>query len=179
MLGKYDKLFRQAVPDYEVITVVYLEGKFKLASFDDNLRIKIDDTDLLRHPALLSPEFELSQYENVSYPLERCVIYDGGSRSFNASKHLAEVKEYWERLGSSGMTLEEALKERWPEKDYESMEKLAEAKSSVWGNVNEGALGALCGAYQRRWTDSFRKKTAEKDSLRKFCGKRVSKLCKL
>ena len=176
ILGKYDKLFKDAFPEYSGTHVVYLEGKFKLASSSDNLRIKIDDTDLLRHPAVLAPEFELSQYESVAYPLERCVVYDGGSRSFNAAKHLAEVKEYWEKLGDSGMTLEEALKERWPEKGYESIDNLAAEKKDVWAGVNEGALGALCNAYSRRWNDSFRKKASGKDSLRTFCGKRMERL---
>lgn len=176
ILETYDKLFKKTFKEYENTYIVYLEGKFKLASNDDKLHIKIEDTDLLRYPALLSPKFEYSQYDSLAYPLERCVIYDGGSRSFNVTKHIAEVKEYWEELSEQQMTLEEALKERWPEKEYTIKEYFFKYKKELWHGISNDTLSKIYDAYEKRWTNNFKKKVSKKESLKNFCFKRLEKL---
>ena len=61
-------------------------------------------------------ELGRSQAECVTYPLERCAIYDAGSRAFDVPAYLADVRGYWEqvvRLAGEGWTLGAALGERW------------------------------------------------------------------
>jgi len=178
VLETYHQLFCKTFKEYENTYVIYLEGRFKLASDSDSLRIKITDTDLLRYPALLSPEFELSQYSSLAYPLERCIIYDGGSRSFNVKKHMREVVEYWETLSKEDMTLEEALKERWPEKEYATKEEFLKYKKETWQGTSKDTLNKIYDAYANRWTTSFKKKASKKESLEKFCTQRIAKLIK-
>ena len=89
VMAQYDELFRSVFPEYEGSTVIYLEGKFHLADSKTKLRIVEQGTDLLRHPALLAPEFERSQFDHPRHLIEPCTIYDGGSRSFDSTKHRA------------------------------------------------------------------------------------------
>jgi hypothetical protein len=89
-----------------------------MATHHTPMRIKIDGTDLLRANGLLAPEFILSNYESPAFPIERCTIYDAGSRAFDVVEYLADVTEYWEKcaeLATSGVTFQELLKERFPE----------------------------------------------------------------
>ena len=107
---------RELSPAYEGSAVVYLEGRFRLADADTGLRIVEPGTDLLRKGALLAPAFAASQRESIAYPLERCAIYDAGSRAFDIPAYLADVRRYWTqvaRFAEEGWTLTEALAERW------------------------------------------------------------------
>jgi hypothetical protein len=95
---------------------VYLEGRFTLAAADTPVRIVLPGTDLLRRDALLAPEFTASQFDAVTHPLERCAIYDAGSRAFDVAAYLRDVRRYWHQvaeLARNGFTLEEAIAERW------------------------------------------------------------------
>ena len=104
------------------ITVIYFEGKFAVASEDSLLSIKIPGTDLLRRDCEMAPEFISSQYENPLYPLERCTIYDAGSRAFYQREYLEDLIEYWQEvrtLAEGGMLFSEYLAERAPVLDPE------------------------------------------------------------
>ena len=99
-------------------TVVYFEGIFGVAGPRTPITIKLDGTDLLRRDGVMAPEFIDSQYDNPCYPLERCTIYDAGSRAFHVPEYLEDVVDYWRQVSSQadgGMSLEELLKERCPE----------------------------------------------------------------
>lgn len=98
-------------------TVVYLEGIFEVASEATPLRTKIPGTDLLRRSCLMAPEFLESQYTDPCFPLERCTIYDAGSRAFEVPHYLEDVRNYWQevaQLGGSGVGFRELLQERCP-----------------------------------------------------------------
>ena len=85
---------------------------------ETRLRIGIPGTDLVRFDALLAPDFEQSQYEDPAYPLERCGIYDAGSRAYDIPHYLEDLREYWSKvlaLAEGGWSLGEALHERWPQ----------------------------------------------------------------
>ena len=153
-LLKYDELFRQHFPKYEESHVVYFEGKMRMVDSHTKLVIGIPGTDLIKLDALISPELEMAQYRDVAPVLERCVIYDAGSRSFDVREYLEDVVSYWEQvrgLGKRGYTLREALKERWPETEYASLELLKEVKSKTWPGVPESDIEALYQAYRQRW----------------------------
>lgn len=68
----------------------------------------------------MAPEFSESQYEDPAFPLERCVIYDAGSRAFWVREYAADVRAYWEQvlhLAERGISFRDYLQERFPELD--------------------------------------------------------------
>lgn len=98
----------------------YIEGRFVVPDKDTPVSIKLTGTDLIRRDALMAPEFIHSQYELPFYPLERCVIYDAGSRAFWIREYVADVIEYWEEtkaLAAEGISFADLLAERFPEID--------------------------------------------------------------
>lgn len=118
VLTHVDRLFRERFPDYERTVLVYLEARFHMVNDDSRLRIAIPGTDLIRLGALQAPEFAATVTANPAYALERCFIYDAGSRAFDIPTYILDVTEYWEqllRLADDGWSLEDALLERWPD----------------------------------------------------------------
>jgi hypoxanthine-guanine phosphoribosyltransferase len=108
-------------PSFEGASIFYLEGRFEIAATESPLTIKCTGSDLIRSQgSVLAPAFVESQYESSSFPLERCAIYDAGSRAFWSPGYLDELKEYWQEnlaLANSGITFEALLEERFPELD--------------------------------------------------------------
>ncbi|MCD6310599.1 MAG: hypothetical protein J7M18_07770 [Candidatus Eremiobacteraeota bacterium] len=175
ILAKHQDDYRKYF-DFEDCYVFYIEGCFGLADEKTNLAIKIPGTDLLRYPALLSPEFELSQYERLSSILERCIIYDVGAKSFEPMNFLLEIKSYWEELSSADMTLMEACKERWPEKEYENLKALYSVKEEQWKGIGKNFIRKLYRSYKDRWTPGFIKKAQKTGSLESYCNRRIKEI---
>jgi hypothetical protein len=99
-------------------TVVYFEGIFGVAGPRTPVTIKLDGTDLLRRDGVMAPEFIESQYESPCFPLERCTIYDAGSRAFHVAEYLSDVLDYWRQVhaqAEGGLSFAELLTERCPE----------------------------------------------------------------
>ncbi len=125
ILAAIDDELRASQKNYRGSTVVYFEGVFSVASaqgFSDRpkLSISIDGTDLLRTRSILAAEFLESQYQNSCYPLERCTIYDAGSRAFDTDQYFLDIKDYWTKtlaLAEKGMSFSALLAERFPELD--------------------------------------------------------------
>lgn len=118
ILQEYEKIWSKTFADFEGIDIFYVEGKFHLADSKTPVRIKWQGTDLLRRDSILMPEFARSQDESVAYALERCTIYDAGSRAYDVEEYTADVRGYWEQvlsLAKQGVTTEEYLQERFPE----------------------------------------------------------------
>ncbi len=165
-LAAFDAKCRERFSGYQGSVAVYLEGRFTLAEGGLELRIAIPGTDLVKPRALLAPEFALSQYEALSYPLERCVVYDAGSRAFDVPHYLEDVLEYWRELRNlarRGWPLLEALRERWPDtpgKDTwltrawngipHALQNYEQARNERWQQLSDSAalgpeaLEALC-----------------------------------
>jgi len=100
--------------------VVYFEGVFGVAGPHTPIRIKIDGTDLLRRDGAIAPEFLRSQLDDPAFPIERCTIYDAGSRAFHIPEYLEDVIDYWSKvkaLADEGVTCSELANERCPEID--------------------------------------------------------------
>ena len=117
IIEEADKKCREIFPEYEKSIVIYFEGRFEVANKETELFIKITGTDLLRLGSLMAPEFIESQYENPAYPLERCTIYDAGSRAFWLQEYYGDLKEYWESvllLAENGISYAELLEKRFP-----------------------------------------------------------------
>lgn len=118
IIEKVDAVCRERFPNYTGSQVIFLEGIFGVADEESPLQIALSGTDLLRSPALMAPEFIKSQDDALQYALERCTIYDAGSRAFQVKTYLRDVHEYWTQvaeLARKGTTLPEYLKERYPE----------------------------------------------------------------
>jgi hypothetical protein len=130
---------------------------------------------------LVSPEFALSQYEDVSYPLERCTIYDAGSRSFDIPEYMHDVLDYWEqmkKLAERGFTLFEAMKERWPEAGWESFDQFSEERIREWHGLDDSFLVQLHRAYRSRWDERFIKTSKANKPLIELCNRRIEQLSK-
>ena len=159
-------------PAYERTVLVYLEGRFRLVDSGHELRIGIPGTDLIRKGAQIAPELELSTYDGPAVPLERCAIYDAGSRAFAVSRYAEDLLGYWEALrglAERGWTLCEALKERWPATEYTDRGTFREAKAQAWGGVSEELLDALFAANER----GFGGDEASADALAELCAQRI------
>jgi hypothetical protein len=118
ILEEYYDIWKKEFPDFEGIDVFYMEGKFHLADSKTPVTIKLQGTDLLRRDSVLMPEMAQSHDEDIAYALERCTIYDAGSRAYDVEEYAADVAEYWEQvhdLAKKGMTTEKYLEERYPE----------------------------------------------------------------
>lgn len=134
ILEKNDRLLKRSFPEYEGATAIYLEGRFALAEDDTPLRIAIPGTDLIRRDALLAPELVASESEDPAFSLERCAVYDAGSRAFDVPTYLDDVLGYWQQLAAlaaEGLTLAAALAERRP-------------GAPVPAKADAAALAALC-----------------------------------
>ncbi len=118
IMERLDAKCREEFPSYKGSRVVYVEGVFGVATEDSELQVALGGTDLLRDNAVLAPEFAESQSESPSFPIERCTIYDAGSRAFHVAEYLDDVREYWEQvkaIAENGTTYSEYLKERYPD----------------------------------------------------------------
>lgn len=118
VIGHFHDAWKKEFPDFEGADVVYVEGKFHLADSKTDVSIKLQGTDLLRRDCLLMPAFIRHQEEELSYALERCTIYDAGSRAFDVAEYREDVAHYWSQvqaLAEKGMTAEQYLAERYPE----------------------------------------------------------------
>lgn len=114
-----DESCRRHFPHYEGTHVCYIEGRFSVPTAESKVSIKITGTDLMRCSSLLAPEFIESNFEAPSYPLERCTIYDAGSRAFQTDEYLKDVTHYWSKVLALAKTMsfEEMMTERFPEID--------------------------------------------------------------
>jgi hypoxanthine-guanine phosphoribosyltransferase len=143
IVSKYHDIFRKNF-DYDETIIVYFEGRFRLPDADEGLSIFIPGTDLIKKVALLTPEFHKSQDENITYPLERCVVYDVGARAYQYAQHLDDVIDYWKRLSHSGLTLKEAYDERWYAKgkdipdSNQALQKLCNARIRFLRELKNG-----------------------------------------
>ncbi|KAK8835893.1 hypothetical protein M9Y10_040271 [Tritrichomonas musculus] len=139
-----DKKCRQLFPEYKQTFVIYLEGRFEVPDANSKLTIRFTGTDLVRGGSLMAPEFVQSQYEKPTYPLERCTIYDAGSRAFWIPEYLEDVVDYWKQtleLANKGTTFQALLAERFPELD-----------ASKFGNVD---LKDLCTKHLAELDNTF------------------------
>ena len=120
ILEAVDHECRARFSGYRGSVVVFIEGIFQTATVATPMHIKIDGTDLLRRDCVMAPEFIESNYESPSFPLERCTIYDAGSRAFDLPEYFHDVTDYWRQtlaLAEKGLSFQSLLAERFPELD--------------------------------------------------------------
>ncbi len=144
LLEDSDSECRRYYPGYQETHAVYLEGRMHLVREEDDIPLGEPGTDLIRKGALLAPEFVSCQNHPHSAVLERCVIYDAGSRAFDCANYLRDVLHYWRHLAGlarSGMTFEQRRKQLWPEGDVpnpgKTLQTIAEERIRIIENLFE------------------------------------------
>lgn len=126
-LAEADEACHRHFPNYEGTHVCYIEGRFFVPTAESKVTIKITGTDLMRCNSLLAPEFIEANFAAPSYPLERCTIYDAGSRAFQVQEYLQDVIEYWIKVLALAktMTFADMMAERFPEIDISRFGKVS------------------------------------------------------
>ena len=117
ILLEMDSSCRELFPNFRRTVLIYLEGCFVVPEPNTPLHVRLTGTDLVRLGAVMAPDFIESQYEAPTYPIERCTIYDAGSRAFWLYEYVADVIHYWRQnlqFANHGMTFAELLAERFP-----------------------------------------------------------------
>ncbi len=179
VLGRVHQRFQESFPGYERTCVVYLEGRFALADEQTPLRVKELGTDLLRRDALMAPEFELSQYEALGHPLERCTIYDAGSRAFAVHGYMHDVLAYWHemaKLAHDGLSLRDAIVERWPEAAHDERSVVLARARERWQGVDASLLQQLMAGRQAFWGELVGPFGNRPGPLASLCERRISTL---
>jgi len=83
---------------FEGVTIIFLEAVFNLFGNTSLSNINIPYTDFFRKNTIRSIQFEKLSLSNPTCFLERCAIYDGGSRSFEPKGYFNNLYTYWEKL---------------------------------------------------------------------------------
>ena len=66
----------------------------------------------MRYHTLMAAELIESQYNAPSYPLQRCIIYDAGYRTFWIPEYVTDTIDYWRKtydLAHQGFTFQKLL----------------------------------------------------------------------
>ncbi|MCK5201892.1 MAG: hypothetical protein KAR21_26240, partial [Spirochaetales bacterium] len=139
VLEKWDLNFKKNHPEYEKTILIYIEGRFALGNKKLPLYNVLPNTDLLKNykfGALLTPEYEFSQFEKMIIPLEACAIYDGGKKSFEPVQHIMDILEFWEKQEKSAeaqdLSLWDEYNARFSLDMYVVPESNSEADSYLW-----------------------------------------------
>ncbi len=181
VLEAIEPQLREAFPDYIGSHVVYLEGKFHLVDSRTELRIGLPGTDLIRRDALLAPEFEASGLDRPSNLLERCNIYDAGSRAFDIPDYTRDVVDYWKSVAEfarGGLTLGEAITERWPASEYKDRASFFATKNATWRGIDHDFLERLFVRHQRFWSEEVGDNNNSSAALEVLCEERIATLVK-
>lgn len=117
ILTEIDTECRDRFPGFQGTNLIFLEGCFAVPTPTSELSIRLTGTDLVRKDAVMAPEFIESQYEDPTYPIERCTIYDAGSRACWVREYAQDVCHYWKQvlnLADRGISYTDYLAERFP-----------------------------------------------------------------
>ena len=172
--------------------IVYLEGRFALATRATPLYNLLYDTDLLKSyklGALLSPEFEHSQFDRVIIGLEGCAIYDGGKKGFEPVNHVRDILEFWEKQLHVGrekrLSIWEEYNARLPLdmyfSDIETLEEgspevLESKKGSYWEGLSPEEYLRLYSRFRWLWTDERIQASRVSGSFIQVCEKKIKYL---
>lgn len=192
VLEKWHKKFKKNHPEYERTVLIYLEGRFALGNKELPLNNVLPNTDLLKNykfGALLSPEYELSQFEKMIIALEACAIYDGGKKSFEPIKHIIDILEFWEKQMKSAedkkISLWTEYNSRFPldlyleeglDRPAESYLALKKGKEEYWQGISDFEYKQLFSKFRWLWSDSRMQRARIDGSLVSTCHKKINYL---
>lgn len=163
LISYQEKLKEVWSPDFQGTTLVFLEEIFHLYTGEPSLaKTHLPFTDFFRKDFPSSLEFE---NESLSEPvcfLERCAIYDGGSRSFEPSVYLRNLHNYWASLKEdSNLTVMRLLELKSNLVDYRYNFEEWLQKRHWWAKIDENELRLLHAKGQRSLTDLTSRSLAE------------------
>jgi hypothetical protein len=192
VLCHWHQQFRASFPRYDRTILIYLEGRFAVARDDTPLATRSPGTDLLRNyklGSLHTPEFEYSQFEKLIIPLEACVIYDGGKKSFEPIHHMEEIRSFWRRQKAwaleNGVSLWDEYNRRFPLDPYFAdaalstpggPRRLAEVRSSMWSGLTLDDYTRLYQRFRWLWTDERLRMARRPGSFASVCDKKLAYL---
>jgi hypothetical protein len=107
---------------FEGVTAVFLEGIFTLYhSHPLLLKSHLSNTDFFRKDSPRSIQLEIEALKSPTTLLERCAIYDGGSRSFEPALYLNNLARYWQLIDgvASRLSVHELLAIKTDALDYQ------------------------------------------------------------
>jgi hypothetical protein len=129
---------------FDGLTVLFVEQFFYLYEFDELLKSNhLQHTDFFRRDFPATIEFEMDSVNNPICFLERCAIYDGGSRAFEPKTYTNNLIRYWESLKNSPFNIQELLKMKSNFLDYALPYEEWVEKRSWWDNASNDQLQAL------------------------------------
>ncbi len=192
VLRKWDRIFKEHHPEYERTILIYLEGRFALGAKETPLYNVLPNTDLLKNyklGALITPEYEYSQFEKMIIPIEACAIYDGGKKSFEPVNHIIDILDFWEKQESmaikNNLSLWIEYNSRFPLDMYLDMNGtgpsddyllLKEKKEEYWQGVTDPEYKQLFDKFRWLWSDARIDRAKEEGSLISTCNKKISYL---
>ncbi|KPK46182.1 MAG: hypothetical protein AMK74_01055 [Nitrospira bacterium SM23_35] len=192
VLSKWHRIFKGSFPAYEKTILVYLEGRFALATKNTPLHHFLADTDLLKNyklGALLTPEFEHTQFDRVIIGLEGCTIYDGGKKGFEPVNHIRDVLDFWEKqletAESRNLSIWEEYNARFPLDMYFSdinqltsgnPEVLGKNKAEFWQGLAKDEYAKLYAKFKWLWSDERIKASRVPGSFSQVCQKKIKYL---
>jgi len=192
VLSKWHERFKEYFPGYEKTYAIYLEGRFGLATEETPFAHKMPYTDLLKsyeQGALLTPEYEHSQFDRVITALEACAIYDGGKKGFEPINHIRDVLEFWERQHETAVAESRSIWDeyslRFPLDMYLSdpvtgqvgnAVELARRKAAYWEGISVSEYNSLFARFRWLWTDERIKHAMEAGSFVAVCDKKIKYL---
>jgi len=192
VLEKWDAKFKENHPEYERTILIYLEGRFLLGSKELPLNNVLPNTDLLKNykfGALLTPEYEFSQFEKMIIPLEACSIYDGGKKSFEPVQHIMDILEFWEKQVKSAedenLSLWTEYNSRFALDLYfkkgtsipsENYLTLKNGKEEYWQGVSDLEYKQLFDKFRWLWSDLRIERAKIDGSLISTCHKKINYL---
>ena len=192
ILSHWHERFRELFPGYDRTILVYIEGRFVVAAEEMPIETKVPKTDLIRNcqlGSLHTPEFEYSQFEKLIIPLEACVIYDGGKKSFEPIHHLQEIRGFWQRQKDwaerAQVSLWDEYNNRFPLDAYFTDEQLteigtpetlAEKRSDMWWGLDGEDYEHLFRRFRWLWTDERLSMARRLGSFISVCTKKLQYL---
>lgn len=97
LLEKLTEDIRKTWPTFEGFITVYYEGIFSCYEDGDKgvSGINRANIDFIWRDGIVSPSFRRQTLSLQNALFEKCTIYDGGTRRYEISEHIAEVLEFW------------------------------------------------------------------------------------
>lgn len=97
-IKKLNRILKDRWCKFEGISVVFIESIFTTYPNIGITGLNLPGVDFSLNGGFLAPEYRNSLMDDYHIILEKCVIYDGGTRRFEQSDHISCILNYWKNL---------------------------------------------------------------------------------
>lgn len=152
VLINYEEILRILFPDsFQRITVIYFEDRFdcihkKNDAFNKSMTIHFGTDLLKRKNHLPAPEYERSVFQHAGNLINRCSIYDCGSRRFDWQFHYADLLCYFAecaRLGKSNYPAMELITEKYYLNPMKNESSYIRSRKSIWPDLERNSIRSI------------------------------------